>query len=114
MAKGKPTWMKGKNHTERAKEKMRLADRSKTTGINNVSWKGNKVGYFGLHAWVNRFLGKPGTCELCGKSGLKGSRINWANSNGQYKRNLTDWLRLCIPCHRKYDAKNNYSRRMVK
>jgi hypothetical protein len=73
----------------------------------NAGWKGNNVGYFSLHAWVNRYLGKPTKCEHCGKDGLTGHQIQWANTNHKYKRNLKDWIRLCAMCHQKYDIKFN-------
>jgi len=60
-----------------------------------------------LHCWVKRYLGKPTTCEHCGKTGLIGNSIHWANKDHLYKRNLIDWLRLCAKCHRKYDYKNH-------
>jgi hypothetical protein len=66
-------------------------------------WKGKNVGYRCLHLWVERILGKPETCEYCGKSGLKGKQIHWANKSHQYKRELTDWIRLCSSCHKYYD-----------
>ena len=75
------------------------------SGIENPMWKGDKVGYGGLHMWVAHYLGKPDTCEHCGKSGLTGKHINWANKSHHYLRELTDWLRLCVPCHRAYDQK---------
>lgn len=68
-------------------------------------WKGEKVSYGGLHYWVSRKLGKPTTCEHCGKTGLKGKFIHWANKSHQYKRELSDWIRLCAECHKKYDKK---------
>lgn len=73
-------------------------------GEKNASWKGDEVGYHALHHWVNRHLGKPTKCEHCGKDGLRGKSIHWANKSGKYKRNLKDWLRLCVKCHMKYDA----------
>jgi hypothetical protein len=69
----------------------------------NAQWKGGDVGYRGLHIWVNNMLGKPDTCEHCGKSGLIGQRIHWANKSHQYKREISDWLRLCASCHKEYD-----------
>lgn len=66
-------------------------------------WKGNQVGYGGLHTWVSKNLGKPDKCEFCKKFGLKGKNIHWANRSGGYKRDLQDWLRLCTSCHKKYD-----------
>lgn len=67
------------------------------------NWKGDKVGYTGLHMWVYSQLGKPGDCENCGKTGLSGKQIHWANASHEYKRELTDWLRLCAKCHMAYD-----------
>jgi len=74
-------------------------------GKNHKLWKGDKVGYQSLHTWIQRELGKPDTCEFCGKSGLKGRFIHWANKSKKYKRDLADWLRLCAKCHYHYDRK---------
>jgi hypothetical protein len=30
---------------------------------------------------------------------------HWANISGTYERLREDWLRLCVPCHKKYDIK---------
>lgn len=70
---------------------------------NNPIWKGDKVGYNALHSWVARKLGKPGACEHCNKSRLSGRQIHWANKSHEYKRDLNDWIRLCVDCHAKYD-----------
>ena len=74
-------------------------------GERHYEWKGGNVGYRGLHRWVNKELGKPDTCEHCGTNGLSGHQIHWANKSGEYKRELTDWLRLCVKCHKEYDKK---------
>ena len=74
-------------------------------GEDRYNWKGDSVGYGGLHNWVKLYLGKPETCEHCGKTGLKGKKIHWANKSQEYRRELTDWLRLCVPCHSRYDRK---------
>lgn len=66
-------------------------------------WKGNDVSYGALHSWIARKLGKPTNCENCDKINLNGRKIHWANKNGKYKRNLSDWIRLCVSCHKKYD-----------
>ncbi len=70
------------------------------TGNNNKKWKGDNVGYSGLHYWVYRQLGKPIKCKHCGTTNKK---LQWANKSHQYKRNINDWLSLCVPCHKKYD-----------
>ena len=92
----------GHKHSLKTKQKMSLAKIGKYTGEKSTSWKGEKVSYGVLHAWVCRWLGKPDTCEHCGKVGLKNHKIHWANKSHQYKRNLEDWLRLCVRCHKKY------------
>ncbi len=74
-------------------------------GDNRLNWKGEQVSYRTLHRWVTRFKGKPETCEHCGKTGLTGKQINWANKDRQYKRNLEDWIRLCSYCHYLYDLR---------
>lgn len=33
--------------------------------------------------------------------------ISRANKSGEYLRDLSDWLSLCVSCHRKYDFKFN-------
>lgn len=64
-------------------------------------WKGNKVGYGALHSWVQRRLGTPQECWQCGTTEKR--RYQWSNTSREYKRELSDWRRLCIPCHKKYD-----------
>ena len=90
----------GKLLTEEVRKKIGLGNKGKKFPN---GYKGDKVGYFGLHEWVRKHLGTPDTCEFCGKNGLTSKQINWANKSGDYLRDLTDWLRLCIPCHRMYD-----------
>jgi hypothetical protein len=67
-------------------------------------WKGRDVKYRSLHSWIVSNLGQPETCEFCGKSGLSGHHIDWANRSGNYTRDFNDWLRLCRSCHMKYDG----------
>jgi len=96
--------MRGKHHSEETRLKISLHSASKNKrDEKSASWKGDKVGYHGLHKWVPKHLGKPGTCEHCGRNNLKGRQIHWANKSRKYKRNINDWLRLCSSCHTKYD-----------
>lgn len=90
----------GKKHTEEWKKKRRGIIDEKSP-----SWKGDNVGYDGLHRWVYKKLGRPTKCEHCEKIGLNGKYIQWANKSGKYLRKLDDWLRLCGSCHSKYDDK---------
>lgn len=68
-------------------------------------WKGNKVGYYALHAWIKRKLGKAKYCLFaktlysdCSPS------FQWANISREYKRNLEDWMQLCVRHHKQYDS----------
>ena len=79
-----------------------LKDRN-FTDSNHPLWKGEAVGYNALHHWIRRKLGKPGICEHCGKSGLTGKYIHWANKSQKYLRDINDWIRLCTKCHKAYD-----------
>ena len=110
------TYRLGKTLTEEAKRKISEAHKGKRLsketkrkigdshrGEKSHLWKGENVGYRGLHYWVRSLLGTPDTCEFCGKNGLSGRKIHWANKSGEYKHNITDWLRLCVKCHKAYD-----------
>ena len=66
------------------------------------SWTGTKNEYRSLHKWVENKLGKPCECSQCGVVAY-GRQIHWANKSKEYKKVLSDWLRLCAKCHYKYD-----------
>ena len=112
----------GAKLSEAAKEKIRTARSKqiidpliyKINGLKNreakhFAWKGDKAGYRALHSWVSVRLGTPQKCEFCGLNGLPADKkryFQWANRSRAYKRDLTDWIRLCVPCHLTYDKKN--------
>lgn len=68
------------------------------------AWKDN-VGYRAIHSWIAKEKGKPHYCKHCKRSDLFHRQYHWANKSGLYKRDLSDWLRLCASCHKKYDKK---------
>ncbi len=109
--KGPRPWAIGRKHTEEAKHKISLHSWMKGRKGEKVhNYKGEKVSYTGLHQWVRRELGSPNKCEECGLSEIpKGMKryFQWANVSREYKRDLSDWIRLCCKCHAKYD--NNYA-----
>ena len=107
--KGKKPWNKGKKGLQIAWNKgtKGIMKPNKTSfrkgnnlGTNAHNWKGDKVSYGALHCWIRRYLGKASNylCSHCDKNAE-----NWANISQQYKRDLSDWMPLCILCHRKYD-----------
>ncbi len=72
--------------------------RFKATGSKGIRLLG-KNGYRTIHKWIVRTLGQPCKCVECGKDGLTGRQIHWANISGEYKKDINDWIRLCVRCH---------------
>lgn len=73
------------------------------TGPNSYLWEGDKAKYRTIHTWVTKWKGKPEYCEFCNKTKTTPKSIHWANKSHNYKRDLTDWLSLCVSCHKRYD-----------
>ena len=67
---------------------------------NNSNWKGDNVKYQGLHKWIRINYGMPLRCEICGT--IEKRMYHWANISKEYKRDISDWIRVCVPCHKKY------------
>jgi hypothetical protein len=98
--KGKPSWNKSLLGFRAGEKRPGIIPQ----GEKNGCWKGEKVGYRGLHIWVAKSLGKPKRCSNCGDAKGSERRYHWANRSQKYKRVLTDWIRLCAVCHKAYDA----------
>lgn len=101
ISKAKKGWNGVTGRPVSTETRKKIGDAQREEKGNN--WKGNRVKYTGLHAWVYRQLGQPTKCEQCGKDGLVGAQIHWANVSHKYLRKLSDWIRLCVSCHKKYD-----------
>lgn len=74
------------------------SNRSLPKGVQHYAWKGEQVGYRGLHYWLRRIKGIPPECQICANP--KGQ---WANIDGRYRRNPDDFISLCSSCHKHYD-----------
>lgn len=82
------------------------------TGEASNVWKGDRVSYGGAHSRVRRARGTPTLCEHCGGTGPE---YDWALSHEAlgpilidpsgraYSPNPADYIRLCPPCHVRYD-----------
>lgn len=72
----------------------------------NYLWKGDKATYRVHHSWVVQRNGKANHCVQCGldkiPEGFK-RYFGWANISGKYHRDISDYMSLCIKCHKKYD-----------
>lgn len=97
----------GKEIPDDVRKKISEAQKGKRTGKDNHLWKGDDVGYRAMHEWIRREKGTPKNCEHCGTDKR---RLVWANKSHEYRREVDDWMRLCYPCHRRYDFPNEKHR----
>ena len=75
----------------------------------NINWKGEEASYQAKHIWMINNYGSPIRCDHCGKRQRKSKGrniIQWANISGKFKRERSDWMTLCVSCHKKYDYRN--------
>lgn len=81
--------------------------RAKMAGARNPNWRGDEVGYIGLHIWLRRHKTRTGVCERCGAtpSPMKGMSVgtDFANKSGEYRRDVDDFWELCQVCHARVD-----------
>lgn len=85
---------------ERHLPERRVAAKREQDGPKNHMWKGDQAGYQALHLRVQQERGRPSLCERCGTTE---GRFEWSNLSGHYA-DTADYWRLCVPCHRKFDA----------
>ncbi len=76
------------------------------SGERSVEWKGESAGYQAKHMWIRKLLGTPSECENCTLTTSNSRQFHWANISGEYKRDLSDWVRLCVSCHMLIDGVN--------
>lgn len=77
-------------------------------------WKGDKVKYVSMHMYIHYHYGKADCCEsdMCISDNPK--NFEWANLSGTYNRDIKDWKKLCIPCHKKMDWLRRYGNKCRK
>jgi hypothetical protein len=74
-------------------------NRNLPNNISHHAWKGNDVGYRGLHYWLRRIKGIPEKCSECGST----KSVQWANIDHKYNRNVDDYVAMCASCHKIHD-----------
>ncbi len=91
--KGQKSWNKGlKIQTNTGKTHFKKGEHLNEA---HPQWKGDNVGYFSLHNWIFRKLGKASKCV----NGHIAKRYYWGNISGEYKRDFSDWHELCWYCN---------------
>ncbi|MDD5540046.1 MAG: hypothetical protein PHG61_05070 [Candidatus Marinimicrobia bacterium] len=98
--KGQIAWNKGKEMPSSMKEKM-CEIAKKRIGALSPRWQENPS-YNAVHLWIRKLKGKAIQCELC-KVRRNKKMIHWANRSGKYLRDESDWIQLCVKCHKRYD-----------
>jgi len=97
--KGRKAWNKGLTKKDFRVEKYSSQIRNEK----HYLWKGDNVGYKGLHGWINKKIGNPKKSDICGT--VEEKIYEWHNIDKKYRRDFKDWKRVCRKCHRKEDKK---------
>lgn len=96
-----PVWNKGKRGLQVAWNKGIPLSKEQKKKISLANRK-SQVTYTSIHKWIEHNFGKPKRCDKCGTTINR--TYHWANLSGRYKRDKSDWLRLCVPCHHLLDG----------
>jgi NUMOD3 motif len=71
------------------------------SGSDNLSWRGDEVGYHGIHKRMYKIIQKPDQCPRCGLKKV----LELASISGEYRLDPNDWEYLCIGCHMIVDGR---------
>ena len=65
-------------------------------------YKGDEASYTAKHARIYRILGKATKCSNvdCKEESFT---FHWANLSGKYLHKKSDWVELCVICHKAFD-----------
>lgn len=99
---GNKIW-EGRHHSKKTKKKLSIIATKLRGGENSKFWKGDSVGYWGVHKWVYKVKGKATNCFICNSTGGKTKGCHWANLDGKYKRKKQDYVSFCSKCHYAWD-----------
>lgn len=106
---------KGKKFSKKHIENLSKAQKGKRKGSKNPNWKGDQIGYGGLHYRIKKNKPKTGFCDICGKKEDKygNTTLEISNITGEYKNDIDDFQWAHRSCHRKYDYENNIRRNNI-
>lgn len=85
----------GKHYSKESLKKMSESLKGKYVGENSFNWKGDDVGYKGLHIHVRKLYPPPEKCQMC----MKVPPYDLANVTGIYNREFKNWRYYCRKCH---------------
>lgn len=87
----------------RSQTATRSRARRDQRGKKNPLWVGERIRYSSAHDRVRRERGTPQRCLHCGATAEE-KKLEWANVSRQY-HDPSDYIGLCVSCHRGWDAK---------
>lgn len=98
---------------------------STRTGVLHHNWKEEDYSYDAVHYWIVRHYGSAVRCDKEGCSYPKktkngtilpyAKKFCWSNLSGEYKRDITDWMQMCMSCNMLHDwGKNVIAKRFPK
>ena len=99
LGEGNP--MFGRKASKATRKKMSESHKRRLRNHQYTDPKTTKTAYGDVHKWIYRQMGRPQQCNHCGTTEKR--MYHWANVSGDYMRDVTDWVRLCVPCHKRYD-----------
>lgn len=101
----------GKRTMQKTKSKGFCSRSCAKVGELNPTWNENSIykheSQSRIVAWhkaVYDARGRPSLCEHCGL--FEERMYHWANISGDYE-DVLDYVRLCVPCHSRFDRKKN-------
>lgn len=109
MTKG--LYSKSKEHRKKLSESLSGKMQMKNYNLDNISTVGTRE-YREIHRWIRSVLGAPMICFFCLDDWCSDRSYNWANLSHEYKRDVSDWTRLCKKCHWNYDHNRISSEKM--
>jgi hypothetical protein len=69
----------------------------------NPSWKGDEASYAAIHLWLRYHYDIGTVREDCERP-----KVQWANISGRYRRDVSDYRRLCVSCHHIFDQRKPF------
>lgn len=105
-----PSQAVNSKYCSRLCQNRQQSDEMERRGSKNPMWKGDKVGYHGMHSWHLKHWVKTNVCVHCKYN----KPTDWASIKGRpmIRDDKTKWIELCRSCHSTYDGKINNIKKM--
>lgn len=101
----KPRGTPSKETIRKISEAQKGIPRPYQRGDKHGMWRGDDITYQGIHSWFRDK--KRSQCDFCGST----ERLELALKKGRrHERKIHNYHTLCVPCHRKYDAREPWNK----